>query len=101
MGFPSIAGHRRFVTAIAIDALGSGVYMPVAVLYLLKTTDLTLREVHLIEDSLIKSLASMYHSRIAYPTPAGQKPSAAETQRAAAEKAAAEKAEKEKTGAGA
>lgn len=25
MGFPSIAGHRRFVTAIAIDALGSGV----------------------------------------------------------------------------
>lgn len=62
----------------------------------LDACDLTLREVHLIEDSLIKSLASMYHSRIAYPTPAGQKPSAAE--RAAAEKAAAEK---EKTGAGA
>ncbi len=67
----------------------------------LDNCDLTLREVHLIEDSLIKSLASMYHSRIAYPTPAGQKPSAAEIQRAAAEKAAAEKAEKEKTGAGA
>lgn len=48
MGFPSIAGHRRFVTAIAIDALGSGVYMPVAVLYLLKTTDLTLPEVGVI-----------------------------------------------------
>ncbi len=40
--------------------------------------ELTLREVHLIEASLIKSLVSIYHSRIAYPTPAGQKPSAAE-----------------------
>ncbi len=40
--------------------------------------ELTLREVHLIEASLIKSLCSMYHARIAYPTPAGEKPSAAE-----------------------
>ncbi len=40
--------------------------------------ELTLREVHLIEAALIKSLVSIYHSRIAYPTPAGQKPSAAE-----------------------
>jgi len=40
--------------------------------------DLTLREVHLIETSLIKSLCGVYHSRIAYPTPAGEKPSAAE-----------------------
>lgn len=39
---------------------------------------LTLAEVHLIESSLVKSLCSIYHSRIAYPTPAGQKPSAAE-----------------------
>jgi putative nucleotidyltransferase with HDIG domain len=39
---------------------------------------LTLREVHQIESSLVKSLCSFYHSRIAYPTPQGQKPSAAE-----------------------
>ncbi len=39
---------------------------------------LTLREVHQIEASIIKSLCSIYHSRIAYPTPPGQKPSAAE-----------------------
>ena len=40
--------------------------------------DLTLREVHAIEDSLIKSLCGVYHSRIAYPTPDGERPSAAE-----------------------
>ena len=40
--------------------------------------DLTLREVHLIETSLVKSLCSIYHTRLAYPTPSGQKPSAAE-----------------------
>jgi putative nucleotidyltransferase with HDIG domain len=41
--------------------------------------DLTLKEVHVIEASLVKSLCGIYHGRIAYPTPAGQKPSAAET----------------------
>ena len=46
--------------------------------------ELTLREVHQIELSLIKSLTSMYHLRIAYPTPAGQKPSAGELQAQAA-----------------
>jgi hypothetical protein len=30
--------------------------------------DLTLREVHQIEDSLVKSLCGMYHGRIAYPS---------------------------------
>jgi len=40
--------------------------------------ELTLREVHQIETSLIKSLCGVYHSRIAYPTPAGEKPSPAE-----------------------
>ena len=29
--------------------------------------DLTMRELHLIEESLVKSLCGMYHSRIAYP----------------------------------
>ena len=44
----------------------------------LSDCDLTLREVHLVEASLIKSLTSMYHHRIPYPTPPGQKPSAGE-----------------------
>ena len=40
--------------------------------------ELTLKEVHRIESSLIKSLCGIYHARITYPTPAGQKPSAGE-----------------------
>ncbi len=44
----------------------------------LNECELMLREVHQIEASLVKSLCSIYHSRIAYPTPAGEKPSAAE-----------------------
>ncbi len=40
--------------------------------------DLTLKEVHKIELSLIRSLCAMYHSRVSYPTPAGGRPSAAE-----------------------
>jgi MFS family permease len=45
LGFPSIGHHRRFVTAIAVDAVGSGVFMPVCVLYFLVTTDLSLVQV--------------------------------------------------------
>ena len=45
LGFPSFASHRRFVTAIAVDAVGSGVFMPVCVLYFLVTTDLSLVQV--------------------------------------------------------
>ena len=40
--------------------------------------ELTLKEVHLIEASIARSLCSIYHGRIAYPTPPGEKPSAAE-----------------------
>jgi len=40
--------------------------------------DLTLKEVHQIESSLVKSLCSMYHTRIPYPTPPNQKPAPAE-----------------------
>ncbi len=40
--------------------------------------ELTLTEVHSIETSLIKSLCGIYHSRVSYPTPKGDKPSAAE-----------------------
>jgi MFS family permease len=45
LGFPSVGNHRRFVTAIAVDAVGSGVFMPVCVLYFLVTTDLSLVQV--------------------------------------------------------
>lgn len=45
LGFPSVGSHRRFVTAIGIDAVGSGVFMPISVLYFLVATDLTLVQV--------------------------------------------------------
>jgi MFS family permease len=45
LGFPPLGRHRRFVTAIAIDAVGSGVFMPVSMLYFLVATDLTLVQV--------------------------------------------------------
>jgi MFS family permease len=45
LGFPSVGRHRRFVTAIAIDAVGSGVFMPVSMLYFLVATHLTLVQV--------------------------------------------------------
>jgi len=45
LGFPSLGQHRRFVAAIAIDAVGSGVFMPVSMLYFLVTTDLSLVQV--------------------------------------------------------
>jgi hypothetical protein len=41
--------------------------------------ELTLAEVHDVEESLVKSLCAIYHTRVAYPTPKGEKPSAAET----------------------
>ena len=41
LGFPPLGHHRRFVTAIAIDAIGSGVFMPVSMLYFLVATDLS------------------------------------------------------------
>ncbi len=40
--------------------------------------DLTLKEVHQIEESLVKTLCAMYHGRVSYPTPPGESPSAAE-----------------------
>jgi MFS family permease len=45
LGFPSVGNHRRFVTAIAIDAVGSGVFMPISMLYFLVATDLSLVQV--------------------------------------------------------
>jgi len=42
LGFPDVGPHRRFVSALAIDALGSGVWMPLSMLYFLHQTSLTL-----------------------------------------------------------
>src|SRR4051794_23185043 len=42
LGFPAVGRHRRFVVAIVVDALGSGVFLPVSILYFLATTDLSL-----------------------------------------------------------
>jgi len=47
LGFPSIGPHRRFVTAIAVDAIGSGVFMPVSILFFLASTSLTLVQIGL------------------------------------------------------
>ena len=38
--------------------------------------DLTLHEVHEIEESLVKSLCGIYHARVAYPKPADEKETA-------------------------
>jgi MFS family permease len=42
LGFPDIGPHRRFVSALGIDALGSGVWMPLSMLYFLHQTSLSL-----------------------------------------------------------
>ncbi len=47
LGFPSLGRHRRFVAAIAVDAMGSGVFLPMSLLYFIAVTPLTLLEVGL------------------------------------------------------
>src|SRR6476646_3737878 len=42
LGFPDVGPHRRFVSALAIDAVGSGVWIPLSMLYFLHQTSLTL-----------------------------------------------------------
>jgi MFS family permease len=42
LGFPDIGPHRRFVSALGIDALGSGIWMPLSMLYFLHQTSLSL-----------------------------------------------------------
>ncbi|MGH3412125.1 MAG: MFS transporter [Marmoricola sp.] len=42
LGFPPIGEHRRFVGALGIDALGSGIWMPLSLLYFLHETHLDL-----------------------------------------------------------
>ena len=45
LGFPDARHHKALVTGIGIDALGSGVFMPVSMLYFFVTTDLSLVQV--------------------------------------------------------
>lgn len=47
LGFPTVGRHRRFVTAVGIDAVGSGVWMPASLLYFLNQTPLSLVQVGL------------------------------------------------------
>ena len=47
LGFPAIGAHRRFVVAITVDAIGSGVWLPVSILYFLATTPLPLTSIGL------------------------------------------------------
>ncbi len=42
LGFPDVGPHRRFVGALAIDAIGSGIWMPLSMLYFLHQTSLGL-----------------------------------------------------------
>ena len=42
LGFPDVGPHRRFVGALAIDAVGSGIWMPLSMLYFLHQTSLSL-----------------------------------------------------------
>jgi putative nucleotidyltransferase with HDIG domain len=55
----------------------------------LSECELTLKEVQAIEASLVRSLCGIYHSRIAYPAPEGEEPSAGERTAEAARSAEA------------
>jgi len=45
LGFPSVGEHRRFVSAIVVDTVGSGLFMPITLLYFLAMTDLGLVQI--------------------------------------------------------
>nr|WP_301539569.1 MFS transporter [Nocardioides sp. zg-1308] len=45
LGFPRVGEHRRFVTAIVADTVGSGLFMPITLLYFLAMTDLSLVQI--------------------------------------------------------
>lgn len=47
LGLPDMSRHKALVTGLGIDALGSGVFMPVSILYFLTTTDVGKREIGL------------------------------------------------------
>ncbi len=45
LGFPHVGEHRRFVSAIVCDTVGSGLFMPITLLYFLAMTDLSLVQI--------------------------------------------------------
>lgn len=45
LGFPRVGEHRRFVAAIVTDTIGTGLFLPITLLYFLKVTDLTLVQI--------------------------------------------------------
>ncbi len=47
LGFPKVGNNRGFVAATAIDTLGTGIWVPVSIIYFLRTTQLSLSEVGL------------------------------------------------------
>ncbi len=47
LGFPDASRHKALVAGIGIDALGSGVFMPISVLFFLRTTDVGLADIGL------------------------------------------------------
>lgn len=44
---PPVGRHGRFVSAVAVDAIGSGVFMPISVLYFLASASLSLVQIGL------------------------------------------------------
>jgi MFS family permease len=45
LGFPRVGEHRRFVGAIIVDTLGSGLFMPITILYFLAVSPLSLVQI--------------------------------------------------------
>lgn len=45
LGFPRVGEHRRFVSAIVADTVGSGLFLPITLLYFVRMTDLSLVQV--------------------------------------------------------
>ena len=45
LGFPRVGEHKRFVGAIVVDTLGSGLFMPITILYFLAVSPLSLVEI--------------------------------------------------------
>jgi putative nucleotidyltransferase with HDIG domain len=60
LGEPTVGRIESTVQQIVADRLNDGQF---------DECDITLREIRLVEDSLIKSLCSIYHGRVAYPKP--------------------------------
>src|SRR6476619_3170030 len=62
LALPDTHGHRRLVSALVIDALGTGMFLPFSILYFVETTHLSLAHV-----GLAWSLASGLRLPLAAP----------------------------------